>query len=322
MPPLTLSLKKSAMDFFVIAQLRFELEAVDSVQLPGFRGTAFRKVLARAFRQVACALKSAECNDCPLSSSCVYAYLFETQVTEDFIETEKQRAVPHPFVLCPPFEERHYYRPGEQFVFMLTLTGKAEKYIPYFIYAFSEIGKRGTGKGRGRFRVYRVINCQTDTDIYNNNGKIDCRACQAVSWRDIVSKAGDLNAGDLTMRFSTPTRIKHRGAFVRNPEFHVLMQNLLRRISELSYFHCSHEINLDFKGLIKKADNVNVKERKLSWESWGYSDAEKSMMKLEGFTGEITFTGDFTDFLPFIILGQYIHVGKGTSFGLGRYEIV
>jgi len=39
------------------------------------------------------------------------------------------------------------------------------------------------------------------------------------------------------------------------------------------------------------------------------------------FVGSITFEGDFEEFLPFLMLGEYIHVGKGTSFGLGKYEI-
>jgi CRISPR/Cas system endoribonuclease Cas6 (RAMP superfamily) len=44
-------------------------------------------------------------------------------------------------------------------------------------------------------------------------------------------------------------------------------------------------------------------------------------MKMGGFVGEITFQGELEQFLPFIALGEYIHVGKGTSFGLGKYEI-
>ena len=47
-------------------------------------------------------------------------------------------------------------------------------------------------------------------------------------------------------------------------------------------------------------------------------------MLLGGFVGRATFTFDGADleqFLPLILLGKYIHVGKGTSFGLGKYEI-
>ena len=45
-------------------------------------------------------------------------------------------------------------------------------------------------------------------------------------------------------------------------------------------------------------------------------------MMLGGFIGTISFKGDFKEFVPFILLGEYIHVGKGTSFGLGKYEIL
>jgi CRISPR/Cas system endoribonuclease Cas6 (RAMP superfamily) len=40
-----------------------------------------------------------------------------------------------------------------------------------------------------------------------------------------------------------------------------------------------------------------------------------------GFTGSITFGGDFGSFMQFLLLGEQVHVGKGTSFGLGKYEI-
>jgi len=44
-------------------------------------------------------------------------------------------------------------------------------------------------------------------------------------------------------------------------------------------------------------------------------------MKMGGFMGEITYEGDFEPFQPYIKLGEYVHVGKGSSFGLGRLEI-
>jgi CRISPR/Cas system endoribonuclease Cas6 (RAMP superfamily) len=45
-------------------------------------------------------------------------------------------------------------------------------------------------------------------------------------------------------------------------------------------------------------------------------------MKLGGFMGEITYESDFEQFWPYIRLGEYIYVGKWSSFGLGRYRIV
>ena len=44
-------------------------------------------------------------------------------------------------------------------------------------------------------------------------------------------------------------------------------------------------------------------------------------MKMGGFLGEITFEGELAEFMPFIELGELLHMGKGTIYGLGMYEI-
>ncbi len=45
-------------------------------------------------------------------------------------------------------------------------------------------------------------------------------------------------------------------------------------------------------------------------------------MSLGGVTGTISYEGDITDFVLLLRLGEYMHVGKGTSFGLGKYEVL
>ncbi len=37
--------------------------------------------------------------------------------------------------------------------------------------------------------------------------------------------------------------------------------------------------------------------------------------------GEITNEGELKKFWPYIKLGEYVYVGKGSGFGLGRYRI-
>jgi len=44
-------------------------------------------------------------------------------------------------------------------------------------------------------------------------------------------------------------------------------------------------------------------------------------MMMGGCIGSITFAGNLTQFMPFLLLGEKINVGKGTSFGLGKYRL-
>ncbi|NTV93461.1 MAG: CRISPR system precrRNA processing endoribonuclease RAMP protein Cas6, partial [Chlorobiaceae bacterium] len=36
----------------------------------------------------------------------------------------------------------------------------------------------------------------------------------------------------------------------------------------------------------------------------------------------VTFTGKTGQYLPLFRLGEYLHIGKGTTFGLGKYRMV
>ncbi len=127
----------------------------------------------------------------------------------------------------------------------------------------------------------------------------------------------------LTLDFLTPTRIAYDGRLGLDLEFHILIRNLLRRLSLLSYFHGSGKtLALDFKEIIEKAKDVKVADRRLTWYDWErYSGRQEQRINMGGFVGEITFEGDVQPFMSLIQAGEALHVGKGTAFGLGRYKV-
>ena len=126
----------------------------------------------------------------------------------------------------------------------------------------------------------------------------------------------------MTLNYLTPTRITYDGQLHSAPDFHVIIRSLLRRLSILCYFHCGEELHLDFKGIIERAKQIEMGDKDVRWHDWErYSARQDTRMKLGGFIGRVNYQGDLTEFLPLIKLGERVHVGKATGFGLGRYQI-
>jgi CRISPR/Cas system endoribonuclease Cas6 (RAMP superfamily) len=45
-------------------------------------------------------------------------------------------------------------------------------------------------------------------------------------------------------------------------------------------------------------------------------------MPVAGVTGSWRLAGDLRALWPFLYLGQWLHVGKKTTFGLGHYQLI
>ncbi|NOZ26392.1 MAG: CRISPR system precrRNA processing endoribonuclease RAMP protein Cas6 [Nitrospirae bacterium] len=289
--------------------------------LPSYKGSTLRGGFGHAFRRVVCALRNKECADCLLRGRCVYAYVFETPPPEGAKMMSKYTSAPHPFVIEPPPETRRGYTPDDEMDFGLILIGRAVDYLPYFVYAFDELGRIGLGRDRAGFELVDVV-CNGES-IYDAGARTLGRHDSSDLNISFPAAAGPVPE-PLTLRFLTPARIVYSGRLTLDLEFHVLVRNLLRRLSLLSYFHCDAEpADWDFKEIIRKAESVRVKSRSLRWHDWErYSARQKTRMKMGGFVGEATFEGDTGPFMDLVRAGEVLHVGKGTAFGLGRFMIV
>lgn len=302
---------------FALARFEIILTPKETLFLPAYKGSTFRGGFGHAFKRVVCANREAECKDCLLREKCIYAYVFETPPPKDTEIMRKYPAAPHPFVIEPPLDTKREFREGEELTFGLILIGRAIDYLPYFIFTFEELGRIGLGKGRGKYFLKEVRDEQGKS-IYSGQEKLLREGFSIIN-------PADLNlpfSSSLTLNFLTPTRIKYRERLTKDLKFHILIQALLRRIYLLSYFHCDEIWKPDFSNLITASEEIKIEKQNLIWYDWErYSSRQDRRMKLGGFVGEITYSGDLKDFLPYLLFGEYIHVGKGATFGLGRYEI-
>jgi hypothetical protein len=120
---------------------QFRIIPLEETRLPEYKGSTFRGGFGHAFKKVVCTFKGKECDDCLLRHRCIYSYVFETPPPADTERMTKYRRAPHPFIIEPPLDKKTGYAPGEAITFGLVLIGRADDYLPYFIYAFDELGK-------------------------------------------------------------------------------------------------------------------------------------------------------------------------------------
>ena len=314
-----------------ICRFQLSIVSLEPLILPSYKGSTFRGAFGNALKRVVCALRKEDCSNCFLKEKCIYAYIFETPPPSNTKIMRKYLAAPHPFVIEPPPEKRMGYKPGDEINFNLILAGRAIEYVPYFIYAFDEMGKIGIGKGRGKYELKEVsiVNISGDgtaayKSVYDSvTKKIETFNSQLLS---VSFDCSDSSARQscLSLSFLTPTRLICNGSLILNLEFHILIRNLLRRLSLISYFHCDNNMtDWDFKNIIVKAEEIKVKKHNLKWYDWErYSARQDTRMKMGGFIGDIIFEGNISPFMQLINAGKILHVGKGTSFGLGKYEVL
>ena len=137
------------------------------------------------------------------------------------------------------------------------------------------------------------------------------------------------HSSHVTVRFLTPTFLRAGGQVVRSPEFHHVFKRLRDRINALSTFFGDGPLDVDFRGLGERAENVRTVSSQIEWvERFRTSSKTHQRHELSGFVGECTYEfradeshGSNLELLQWMLAGELIHVGKHTAWGNGCYTI-
>lgn len=307
----------------LFGRYEFTCRLETGAELPHYKGSTIRGVFGRALKSVVCALKHQECGSCLLRSKCVYATVFETPDPAPARDA-RINAPPHPFVIEPPLTAQTLFPAGASLDFGLLLMGETNFLLPYFIYAFEQMGKIGIGRqlasGRGRFSL-ETVRCfgetlyaaQTRALLPNNSLKT-----LALKPRENFPDA----AGWARLTLETPLRLKFDNKLQAFLPFHVLVRSMIRRMSSLLNAYGRGEPDLDYKGMVRRAENIAIAENRLSWYDWRrYSARQDEKMLMGGMTGGVTYAGDMGEYLPLLDFCRQTHLGKQTTFGLGKIRV-
>ena len=109
----------------------------------------------------------------------------------------------------------------------------------------------------------------------------------------------------------------------RDIDARALLVTLARRWQLLLDMHLGQAApQQDFTTLVPQAQAIALTGEDLHWWDWGrYSQRQQREMKLGGLLGTLHLAGELAPFSALLHLGQWLHVGKNTSFGLGGYRL-
>ena len=300
-----------------------------------------RGAFGHALKSTVCTMPpDTNCQKCMLLTSCAYTHLFETFVTKfppsPFIK--QFHNCPRPFIF-EPSDETTEYGAGDILWFDLTLIGDAVDYLPYVIFAVFQMGKSGLGAKRYPFDLKQAF-CRQQAEVEESSEKKQT-GNPKTEWREIYSgssqsilfqphplelKPGSFDTNghtSLQMKFITPTRLLIKNELVTDFTPRQLTFKMVRRILELAYFYeGNHDISWEFHDLLDAADTIKTTQKNLRWKDQSrYSNRQRRKIKMGGFTGEIVWEGELSLIRDLVKYSEVLHVGKGTTFGLGKVGI-
>lgn len=303
-----------------ISKVELKFSSNEKIDLPPFIGSTIRGAFGNILKETVCVQKNIDCRKCMLRNICTYTYLFESPWY--FSDDDKPQAgVPNPFV----FDASINHKLENNINLYILLYGRGINYLPYFVYCFKKLGENGLGANRIKLTlesVNDVFGNQTSL-IDVNDPSIIKRKPVTKEWYDYVKEAEKIGIIKYCqINLITPLRVKQEGKLQDQLNFDLLFRAIVRRWLQLCKFYGKEFNYPELNILINKAKEIESGTLNLRWqERERYSRRQDQRMLLGGITGIMECEGDLKPFLPWLLLGQDLHIGKNTSFGLGKYQL-
>jgi hypothetical protein len=324
-----------------IGLFRFTLAPVQPLEVPAInKSNMLRGGFGHAFRRLCCVPQCKDAKTCPLAVSCPYKAVFEPSPPPGAERLSKNQDIPRPFVFRAPQTQQTRFEPGQRFEFGLVLIGRALDFLPYFVLSFRALAADGLGLNRAKCNLERIEqikefpnggdfqHCQTEV-VYTAKDQL-FRAVEVLSadeWiksrlHNVFDPKGDGAVHHLTIRFLTPTFLRVDGDVIHRPDYHHVFKRLRDRINALNTFYSDGPLGADFSELGKRAEKVRTISCDAEWiERSRTSSKTRQRHELSGFVGEATYEGNLAEFLPWLTMGELVHVGKHTAWGNGWIQV-
>ena len=315
-----------------IARYRFSAVMRAGVRLPGYAGSLLRGQFGASLRQVACMTRQSTCAGCPLLNTCPYTRVFEAPPPPAH-DLQKFSNIPNAYVMEPPLATPDLasadLRAGDPLVFHMVLAGQAIAQLPLIVFAW----QRALAQGLTRDRAPAELQTVEWLDGHGSEQTIWKSSTPTLLEHDATISVPHMDTDgaspqtDLTLRIHTPLRLQHQGQPLRPDQLtpRVLVAALARRAALVMEFHAGQpHWGAAVPPLVRLAEALTDR-RDLHWHDWTrYSSRQQQEMTLGGVLGRWTLRGDSATLAalwPWLWLGQWLHVGKNATMGMGAYTL-
>jgi len=279
-----------------ILRLSFTLAAEGPGTLPPYLGSLLRGALGHALRRIGCGTSCASTHrDCP------YGRLFEPFAGRRQPYLAGEPVAPRPYVI-EPRSAGGDVDPGDPLIFDLLLIGSARELRAAVSAAVHDLAPAGLGARRIPFRL------------------VEAREIEPVT----VPSPGAPASDRLTLRWVTPLRLMSGGRIQRKLALEDLVDRAVQRQEALA--HLFGDAPAPVPGGRERwracARELRVEHSTLRWHDLHrYSHRQRRRHPLGGLVGKMRLRGDLAPLLGVLRGMETLHVGKGTTFGLGRLEL-
>ncbi|OFI07048.1 hypothetical protein CLOACE_04530 [Clostridium acetireducens DSM 10703] len=282
----------------------------DSI-LPQFKSSALRGVLGKALITFNC-IGDENCNKCYFKKSCIVQNIMSHGLREQVEFVPKNTSISSFVIECE--DERTNFKKGDILEFYITIFGDSIVFFPQYLYAFQAMENVGLGSYNAKYELVQVSNDIEEPIFYDNEFlkfNIKIRTLE-----EYVSNRFQQIPEVKTINFTTPFRVLKKGKLVRKINYKDIIIALYRRLIILNALDGIKVDNtiIDLEGNIEEVNSewINVKR---------HSNRQKQDMNFGGVTGKFILPESINEIKEYILAGEIIHIGKNTSFGLGKFEI-
>lgn len=307
-----------------LARYRFTAVFEADLVLPDYAGALLRSCFGAALRETICSTGQSDCKACPLYRSCAYPALFETPPRPTQFE-QRFSQVPNPYVIEPPPIGCTQLPAGQALNFHMVLIGLgALSQLPLVVQAWKRALRQGIGQARVRGSLQAVSHVDADRTHTPAFDLTEARVLPHAATHMLpVEQPRPLER--LQLRINTPLRLQNNGRPLRPQELspRTLISQLLRRVNLLLDLHMGiRPAPFDASALLTVAAALQDDRSQLHWKDWvRYSARQGQEMNLGGVLGCWTLHGELAPLLPWLTLGQWLHLGKNATMGLGHYGL-